>query len=231
MILSLLALAFGPLSSIAAEVQGVTTEMQLRAMPAKGVELRPETEELAKLVRATRWAQAEEKAAAIRRAFEAMFDPSLKQYVFQSPVEFGEFSKTTDVKFEWIDWGYKECLQFQAFLAVEKKDFAAAMALLKSIEAVAPVSAGTAAETGYVLGRLGRAEEGLAEYRHAFELSQRYESQRPYQGASLRGMGSALIDLQRWDDAERMFKQSLEFEPGNKVALNELSYIEQQRSK
>ncbi|MFZ3064745.1 MAG: hypothetical protein WA277_05635 [Nitrospirota bacterium] len=39
-------------------------------------------------------------------------------------------------------------------------------------------------------------------------------------------MGSAQIDLGKLDDAVNSFKKSLEIEPGNKVALHELQYIE-----
>jgi Flp pilus assembly protein TadD len=113
----------------------------------------------------------------------------------------------------------------QAFIASERRDFATALMILKYIEQVAPVSAGTAAETGYVYNQLGKPAEGLSAYRRAHALSVKYASQRPYRAAALRGIGFALIELKQLDEAEKTFRESLEIEPGNKVALSELAYI------
>ena len=146
----------------------------------------------------------------------------MPQYSFQSKEEYLEFKSTSPQDFEWIDWGYKVTLQMKAFIAVERRDFPAALSILAAIEAVAPVSAGTAAERGYVLNQLGQPENALAAYRKSHSLSIRYQSQRPYQAAALRGMGFALIELQRLDEAEGVFQDSLKIEPNNKLALDEV---------
>ena len=210
----------------------VTTRFQLEIDNAKGANLRSQTKVLVAMVEAKQMAAADQKAVELRRAYEAMFDKSLKQYTFQSQEEFKEFSKSSASKFEWIDWGYKECLQMQAFIAADRRDFPVALAILKTIESVAPVSAGTAAETGYILNQSGNPREGLSAYRRAQALSEKYASQRAYRAAALRGIGYSLIDLRRLDEAERIFLESLEIEPGNKTATNELAYIRaQHRSK
>ena len=41
----------------------------------------------------------------------------------------------------------------------------------------------------------------------------------------MRGQGGTLIEMRELDRAEALFKQSLEHEPKNKVAINELLYI------
>jgi Flp pilus assembly protein TadD len=61
-------------------------------------------------------------------------------------------------------------------------------------------------------------------------FSVQYLSQRPYRAIALRGMSFSHIELNRLDKAERAFKQSLEIDPMNAVALNELAYIKNLRS-
>jgi tetratricopeptide (TPR) repeat protein len=207
----------------------VTTRLQVEIDNAKGANLRSQTKALVAMVEAKQMAAAAQKAVELRGAYETIFDKSLKQYTFQSQEEFKEFSKSSESKFEWIDWGYKDCLQMQAFIAADRREFPVALAILKTIETVAPVSAGTAAETGYILNQSGNPEEGLSAYRRAKVLSEKYPSQRAYRAAALRGMGYSLIDLKRLDEAEKIFLESLEIEPGNKTAINELAYIRAQR--
>jgi len=215
----------------AGKLETVSTNISLEKNPdyAKGAELRAKADTLAGMVSAKRFAEAELLAGDLCPAYEATFDRARKQFTFQSRAEYEEFKRTKPADFEWIDWGYKDCLQMQAFIAADKRDFPAALDLLNRIEALAPFSAATAAEIGYVLNQIGRAGDGLAAYRRARDIAFRYASQRPYRAMALRGMGFSLIELQRLDEAEKLFRESLEIEPGNKVAINELAYIRGQR--
>lgn len=47
----------------------------------------------------------------------------------------------------------------------------------------------------------------------------------------LRGIGFALIELDRLDEAQLAFEASLEVEPSSELAKNELIYIEQVRAR
>ncbi|MFZ6657479.1 hypothetical protein [Undibacterium sp. TJN19] len=210
---------------------GVAIQLQLETTTAKGAELGPRSRELVALVNTKRFAEAERMAVSLRKEYEAIFDRSQKQYSFQTKTEYDEFRKTHPEKFEWIDWSYKECLQMQTFIAAEKRDFVTALAFSREMEILAPISAGTAVEMGYILNQSGKPAEGLAAYTKANELTRVYTSQRPYRGAALRGMGFALIDLKRLEEAELRLIESLEVDPGNKVALNELAYIRDLRTK
>lgn len=207
----------------------VSTQMQSMAQNAKGAELGGQVNDMVKMVAAKKFAEADQRALVLRKNYESTFDASLKQFTFHNQDEFEEFSKSSTAKFEWIDWSYAQCLQMQAYLAAERRDFPAALAHLKAIESIAPVSAGSAVEAGYVLNQSGKPEDGLIAYRRAHALAEKYPSQRPYRAAALRGIGFALIELTRWGEAERAFHDSLEIEPGNKVALNELAYIQAER--
>ncbi|MFZ6873424.1 hypothetical protein ACO0LF_15320 [Undibacterium sp. Di27W] len=209
---------------------GEAIQLQIEISNAKGAELRPHSKALVELVATKRLAEAERTAASLRKEYEAIFDRRQKQYSFQTKTEFDEFRKTHSENFEWIDWGYQQCLQMQTFIAAERRDFVTALAFAKEMDALAPISAGTAVETGYILNQSGKPAEGLIAYTRANELARTYPSQRPYRAAALRGMGFALIDLKRLEDAEMRLLESLQVEPGNKVALNELAYIRDLRS-
>ena len=207
----------------------VSTPVQSMAANAKGAELRSQANDLVAMVVAKKFGEADQRALVLRRNYESTFDTSLKQLTFHNQDEFEEFSDSSGGKFEWIDWGYAQCLQMQAYLAAERRDFPAALGYLGTIESIAPVSAGSALEAGYVLNQSGKPDAGLVAYRRARALAEKYPSQRPFRAAALRGIGFALIELKRWGEAERAFLDSLEIEPGNKVALNELAYIQAER--
>ncbi|SDN10210.1 tetratricopeptide repeat protein [Polaromonas sp. JS666] len=209
----------------------VATPFQGFAHSAKGSQLRDQVNDLVALVRAKRLSDAERKAIELQEKFEASFDRKMRQYSFQSKEEYLEFKQSAPEQFEWIDWGYKETLQMKAFIAADKREFPTALSILATIEKIAPASAGTAAERGYILNQLGQPENALAAYKKALSLSTRYQSQRPFQAAALRGIGFALIELSKLDEAEAVFNDSLKIEPANKVALNELAYIRDLRAK
>ena len=57
------------------------------------------------------------------------------------------------------------------------------------------------------------------------KLAKTFKSQIPQKGAALRGMGFALIEQGKLDEAEKKYKESLKADPDNKLALSELEYI------
>ena len=231
-VLSLIALAmvvFLPAAYGQATGETVVTHLEGYSESAKGAHLREQANRLTALVRERKLSEAEVAAIDLQKKFERTFDPKVKQYSFQSKEEYAEFRGSSVIAFEWIDWGYKECLQVQAFIAADRRDFPAALSILETVEAVAPMSAGASIERGYVLNQLGRPSEALAAYRRSHALATRYRAQRPYLAVALRGIGFALIELQRIEEAEAAFHESLSIEPGNRVALHELAYIRELR--
>lgn len=84
-------------------------------------------------------------------------------------------------------------------------------------------------EKGYLLGRLKRHQEAFDCYVRAAAIR---EWAPPSQVArALRGQGVQLVDLDRLDEAEDAFRQSLELEPDSETAHNELGNIEDVRRK
>lgn len=212
------------------ETLSVATPVEIHAEDAKGANLREQVNALFRLVQAKRFSEADLMAKRLRSEFESTFDPKLKQHTFQSQSEYEEFKADNPQRFEWIDWGYKECLQMQAFLKSERKDFAGALAQLTELESIAPASAGTLIEKGYIQNGLKKFDEALTTYQVAVALSLKYKSQGPFRAPALRGLGFSLIELHRLDEAEQAFKASLDIDPGNQLARNELAYISDLRA-
>jgi tetratricopeptide (TPR) repeat protein len=214
-----------------AETQTETTVIPLKLTDknTKGSELRGQAGALFELVKAKKFVEAEQLATQLRHAYEVQFNKHLKQYTFQSENEYAEFKRTSSDQFEWIDWGYKECLQMLAFIKSEKRDFHGAIENLREIEQLAPTSATSLIESGYILNKLGMYNEALSTYLDALELSTKYATQQPFQAASLRGIGHSFTELNQLNEAETAYQDSLKLDPRNPVALKELKYIQSLR--
>jgi tetratricopeptide (TPR) repeat protein len=78
---------------------------------------------------------------------------------------------------------------------------------------------------GFALNRLGRYEDALEVYRTAEVI--RSWAPPTVAARALRGQGSSLIDLNRFNEARAAFERSLELDPGSEVARRELEYIAQ----
>jgi tetratricopeptide (TPR) repeat protein len=79
-------------------------------------------------------------------------------------------------------------------------------------------------EKGFLLNRLGRHEAALECYRTAATI--RDWTPEILIARALRGQGSALIELERFDNAQQAYRKSLEFDPESEVARQELQYID-----
>ena len=82
-------------------------------------------------------------------------------------------------------------------------------------------------ERGAALGSLRRLQDALATYDQGLKLPNLSQKGR---ARMLRGKGFALTDLNRLDEAEAAYKESLTYDPGNDHALHELDYIRQVRA-
>lgn len=83
-----------------------------------------------------------------------------------------------------------------------------------------------AGERGVAFAKMKRWSESLAAYDGGLALPGLQARDR---ARLLRGRGFALIELNRVDEAETAFRDSLKAEPGNPLAFNELLYITQLR--
>lgn len=132
---------------------------------------------------------------------------------------------------EWVDSACPSAYKNMAFLDIEQKDTASALAFLDKAVAISPYWAEPHAERGYLLNQLGRAQEGLASYQRALELIEGFPSNAYAKALVLRGLGYTHIELGDLDQAQTAYEQSLQAEPGNTLAMKELDYIAKQRAK
>jgi Flp pilus assembly protein TadD len=94
-------------------------------------------------------------------------------------------------------------------------------------ECLEPTNPNFPLEMAFALAHSERYQEALALYDQIVEIG-------PFVSAhdiavGRRGRGFVLVEMGDLENAEASYKQSFEFEPGNKVAQNELLYIEQLR--
>ncbi|WP_347985962.1 tetratricopeptide repeat protein [Methylomonas sp. AM2-LC] len=205
------------------------TPLILTDKNTKGYELRGQANTLIELVKSKKLDEAQQLAMQLRQSYEEQFNKNIKQYSFQSENEYTEFKKSSTEEFEWIDWGYKECLQMLAFIQSEKRNYQTAIEYLTKIEQIAPISSSALIETGYVLNQLHHYNDALAIYLKALDLSMQYSTQRPYKASIFRGIGFSFIELNELDEAEKAYQDALALEPTNQVALKELTYIQSLR--
>lgn len=134
-----------------------------------------------------------------------------------------------DVMTTFVDQACPAAYKAAAFMAVRNQDADAAFGYLDRAQALAPHWAEPLAERAYLVGKLGDRARSLQLYREALALAERYPSSAYLKPLVWRGIGFALIELGQLDEAQQAFETSLQFEPGNELAQNELRYIEQVR--
>lgn len=166
------------------------------------------------------------KADKVIENFKDIFDKKKTQYVFEYDSHYEKFIKTSDTDFQRIDNSYKEALQIKAYIYSELKEYEKAIEYLEKIQDIAPSSASVFIEQGYIFSMYKFNDLAFSAYLTARELANKYpEGQVKIKAASLRGLGFILIEDGKLDKATDFYKTSLELDPGNKSAINELKYI------
>lgn len=159
--------------------------------------------------------------------------PSFVQIAFWDQDEFFAHSRhltslgPLEKSILWVPGSYSHAWHILGVIASKQGQWERALFCLDCGLELEPDHPDHWSEKGFVLGKLKRHEESLQCYIRASTL--RAWAPRPQIARALRGQGVQLVDLERLDEAEAALQRSLEFEPGNDLALQELEYIRQLR--
>jgi tetratricopeptide (TPR) repeat protein len=152
-----------------------------------------------------------------------------KEIAFWSQDEFLAYAQSEQRKEQgtiyWVPESYSRAWAQLAFILVEEKDYLEALRCLTRGLQLEPNHPELWSEKGFVLQSLHRNGEALQCYVRA--ASVRAWAPRTQISRALRGQGINLIELGRVDEAVCAFEKSLELEPGNNIAIQELEYIAQ----
>jgi Tfp pilus assembly protein PilF len=127
----------------------------------------------------------------------------------------------------WGRWPYARAALMLGSYYVEAGDYkSAAVPLLEGVR-IDPTDPLVTSEAAHALSMLHRFDEAIAVIDRALGADLFMEP--AAKARLLRGRGFALGELGRYDEAEAAYRQSLELAPGNRTAINELTYIAGQR--
>lgn len=154
--------------------------------------------------------------------------PNLRFVAVSSPAQYQRFldGNPDTTPLEWLDMACADAYHNAGYALVAQRRFEAALAYLDSAIALAPYFPDALTERGAALNQLGRHDEALASYRRAIALGQAEPRAAYAQALAWRGAGYALVELRQWPQARAAYQHSLELEPGNPLATDELAFIE-----
>ena len=132
---------------------------------------------------------------------------------------------------EWIDIACPTAYYMTGYLHAGARRWQEALQWLERANAIAPYFPDPRNERAFVLAQSGQLAEALASYREVLDLADRFPNAAYIKPLALRGQGWVLVEMGDLDGAQRSYEASLELDPGNPLAKQELEYIGQLRSK
>jgi len=132
---------------------------------------------------------------------------------------------------DWLDMACANAYTQLGYIAVEKKDIEQALRWLDKAHATAPYEAEPLTERGAALIQRKDWAAALDGYQRALALTRTHPEAAYAEALALRGTGFAQIELGDLAAAQAAYEKSLELEPDNKIANNELTYIKQLRER
>jgi Tfp pilus assembly protein PilF len=166
-----------------------------------------------------------------RHSYELEDAVCIKFWSLAEFIEYAASLKPPDQakRIDWILNAYPRACYYLGYLFIEAGDFDQALEFLEQGLRLEPGNAKLANEKAQALVRLGRLGEAKGLYDAV--LSRSDFVGKHDRAFSLRGRGYILIEEGQLDEAETAFRQSLEHDPDNPMAVQELAYIEQLREK
>jgi tetratricopeptide (TPR) repeat protein len=149
------------------------------------------------------------------------------QAAFLHYVNWHKSQGTANKSIRWLYNAYPRAYFYLGFLHVKQGKFDQAIEFLDKGERLEPTNPLFTLEKAFALVHSGRCREALVLYERVAEIGPFVRARDV--ATAWRGRGAAFIELGDLDRAETAFTVSLQFEPGNNVAINELLYIKQLR--
>lgn len=129
------------------------------------------------------------------------------------------------------DWALAYFLKGFALIDLNRSDDA--LPYLDKAVALSPGDAQYLAERGEWYKSHRQWDKAFTDFKAAVDASEFSDDsiKAKHKSRGLRGMGFVRIEQGDWKEAEKLFKQSLEVEPGNSGAFSELEYIKSHKPK
>jgi len=190
-----------------------------------GYEYRKEVEKIMELIYKKKFAEVEKILDSVIHAFEANYTKKNSIIIsVKTRKEFDDYVNTNGyMNAVWLDYSYRNAYYYKAFIAIELEQYNQAIVILKELLSISPNDPQIFTELGGIYNKTGRADKGLLEYQKAYKIA---KQDNHYAAVALRGMGFSYVELRDITKARESYQMSLEIEPGNEIAVNELRYIE-----
>lgn len=205
--------------------------------PSLDERMTPELEAAARLLRAHQPQAVVDRLAPVIAAYDAdLAHEARRIYCGMSPQETLLYLATAaqdKVSAVVIAPGYCTALYMKGYALVDLGRVAEAKAIYERLLTLAPMYAQYQTEYGQLI-RLKKDWPRMLDIctRSAAAAKIADPQIRVFQeGAALRCQGYALIEMQKWDEAEARYRQALVLDPNDAKAKNELTYIAEQRAK
>lgn len=134
-------------------------------------------------------------------------------------------AQAPDANIDFIDIACPRAWLAAGFTQIDLGDKASAAALLERAATIAPYWAEPLTERAFLLNSQGDRQHALALYQHAAELARQWPGSHSSLAVALRGIGWTLVELGDYAGARTAYQQSLQIDPGNTLAANELEFI------
>ena len=149
---------------------------------------------------------------------------SLADFLAFTAVRNARVAQDKPSKIAWVPDVYMDAALLLGIYYNEVGQSERALDVLGPAQAMAPDYATLLAETGAALAKLGRGPEALPLYDKALSSGDLGISDLD-KARLLRAKGFVLTDMNRLDEAERAYQDSLKLEPDHANAKSELAYI------
>lgn len=127
--------------------------------------------------------------------------------------------------------GWCDALFIKGFSLIDLKRLPEATVVFERLVAMAPFHAQYLSELAYIYQQQRDWQKSYDTYGRARDVADFAGEERKAaeRGRALRGMGFALIEQGKWDEAEAIYDECLRLDLNDAKAKNELRYIQQQR--